>query len=361
MNPDAKHNPIKDVLLALITSRVISSLLSFVLAIGVATLLITIAGFDVSKGYQAMLKGAFGSPVSIADVFARATPLIFTGLAVAVALRASLFNVGVEGQMLIGAMAASQVGLIQGLPASIHVPLAFLSAAIVGGLWGMVPAFLKARFRAHEVITTIMLNYVVILFTGYLANYPLHAQGEMLPATIKVAVSAQLPRLIKGGQLTIAFFIAVVSAIVLKLLIDRSVLGYEIRAVGLNPKAAEAKGISQTKCWLYAMAISGAMAGFAGAGEVLGIHRRFIEGFSPGYGFDGIAVALMGYNDPLGSVIAGLILGMIRTGALVMDRTTRIPVDFVIVIQGLMLVFLAVPGLLDFLRERKKNIDQAAS
>jgi ABC-type uncharacterized transport system permease subunit len=224
-----------------------------------------------------------------------------------------------------------------------------------------VPAILKARFRAHEVITTIMLNYVVILFTGYLANSLLHDPSEQTAETIEVEVSAQLPRLIKGGGVTIALFIAITLAIVLKLLIDRSVIGYEIRAVGLNPKAAEAKGISQTKCWIYAMAISGAIAGFAGASEVLGTYGRFIDGFSATYGFDGIAIALMGYSDPLGAVVAALVLGTFRSGALVMDRTTAIPVDFVVVIQGLILAFLAVPGLLSFLRERKKYADQPTS
>ncbi len=361
MNSITKKNPLKAVLLKLITSRLASSLLSFVVAIVVATLFIAAAGFDVSDGYQAILKGAFGSPAAVADDLSRATPLIFTGLAVAIALRAGLFNVGVQGQMYMGALVASQVGLIRGLPALVHVPLVFLSAAIAGGLWGMVPAILKARFRAHEVISTIMLNYVVILLTGYLVNYPLHAPHEPTAVTIMVAISAQLPHLIKGGGVTIAIFIAIALAILLKLLIDRSVLGYEIRAVGLNPIAAEAKGISQTKSWLYAMAISGAIAGFAGASEILGTYGRFAVGFSPTYGFDGIAIALMGYSDPLGALIAALILGTIRSGALVMNRTTGIPVDFVVVIQGLILIFLAVPGLLNFLRDRKKNVDQPTS
>jgi general nucleoside transport system permease protein len=359
MTSTAKSKSFKTVLRTITNSRLTSSLLSFLIAIGVATLFIAIAGFDIKDGFQAIFKGAFGSKAAIADDLGRATPLIFTGLAVAVALRAGLFNVGVQGQMYMGALVASQVGLIQGLPAWAHVPLVFLSAAVGGGLWGMVPAILKARFRAHEVITTIMLNYVVNLFTSYLVNYPLHAPGEPTAETIKVAISAQLPHLIKGGGVTIAIFIAIILAIIVKLLIDRSVLGYEIRAVGFNPKAAEAKGISQTKVWLYTMAISGAIAGFAGASEVLGTYQRFTVGFSSSYGFDGIAIALMGYSDGLGALIAALVLGTIRSGALVMNRTAGIPVDFVVVIQGLILLFLAIPGLLNFVNERKKNIDQS--
>jgi simple sugar transport system permease protein len=202
-----------------------------------------------------------------------------------------------------------------------------------------------------------MLNYVVILFTGYLVNFPLHDPNAQTSETLEVTASAQLPRLIKGGGVTITIFIAIALAIILKLVIDHSILGYEIRAVGLNPKAAEAKGISQARGWLYAMAISGAIAGFAGASEIMGTYGRFIAGFSATYGFDGIAIALMGYSDPLGAVIAALVLGTIRSGALVMDRNTGIPVDFVVVIQGVILIFLAIPGLLDFLRQRKKNIE----
>lgn len=349
-----KATPWSERLVDFLLGPIVGTVLSFVMAIIVATVLIRLAGFGVLEGYQAMLEGAFGSRVALADVLSRSTPLIFTGLSVAIALRAGLFNVGTEGQLLLGAMAALVVGLIEGLPMWIHIPLAFLAAAIVGGLWGMVPAVLKARFRAHEVITTIMLNYVITFFTGYLANYPLHPPTEMMPATAHAAESAQLPRLVQGSQLTIALFVGVGSALLLSLLLRRSVLGYEIRAVGLNAQAAEAKGISQTRAWLTAMAIGGAVAGLGGAGEVLGVHRRFIEGFSPGYGFDGIAVALMGSSNPLGVVPAALVMGAIRTGALAMDRTTRIPADFVVVIQGLVLLFLSAPGLLQLILQRRR-------
>jgi ABC-type uncharacterized transport system permease subunit len=354
-HPQEKR-PRRATVLEILSGPVIGSAVSFVLAIVTATVLIQLAGFSVLEGYQAMLEGIFGSTITIADVFARATPLIFTGLSVAIALRAGLFNVGTEGQLLLGAMAAALVGLIGGIPAWIHIPLAFFAAATVGGLWGVVPAFLKARFHAHEVITTIMLNYVVTLFTGYLANYTFHPESEMMPATGYIARSAELPRLIQGSQLTIALFVAVICAVVLGLLLRRSFLGYEIRAVGLNAQAAEAKGISQTRIWVLTMLISGAVAGMGGAGEVLGVHRRFIEGFSPGYGFDGIAVALMGSSDPLGTVPAGIVLGAIRSGALMMDRTTRIPADFVVVIQGLILIFLSVPGLLRIILEKRRAV-----
>lgn len=341
-------------LLEILSGPVVGSVVSFVLAIVTATVLLRIAGFDVLEGYQAMLEGIVGSTITVADAFARATPLIFTGLAVAIALQAGLFNVGVEGQLLLGAMAAAIVGLIQGIPGWVQIPLAFLAAAVVGGLWGMIPAFLKARFHAHEVITTIMLNYVVTLLTGYLANYTFHPESEMMPATGYIATSAELPRLIAGSQLTSGLFIAIVCAVLLAVLLRRSFLGYEIRAVGLNYEAAEAKGISQTRIWLLTMLISGAIAGMGGAGEVLGVHRRFIEGFSPGYGFDGIAVALMGSSNPLGTVPAGIVLGAIRSGASAMDRTTQIPADFIFVLQGLILIFLSVPGLLRIILEKRR-------
>lgn len=351
---DSKTRPWGESLLDLLAGPFVGALVSFVLAIVAATILITLAGFDVLEGYRAMLDGIFGSSVSMADVLSRTTPLIFTGLSVGIALRAGLFNVGTEGQLLMGAMAAALVGLIEGLPVWLHIPLALLAAAFVGGLWGMVPAILKARFHAHEVITTIMLNYVVSLFTGYLANYPFHPPDEMMPATGNVVQSAELQRLVQGSQLTIGLFVSIACALLLGWLLRGSVLGYEIRAVGLNPAAAEAKGISQARTWLVAMAIGGAMAGLGGAVEVLGVHRRFIEGFSPGYGFDGIAVALMGSSNPLGTIPAALVLGAIRVGALAMDRTTQIPADFVVVIQGLVLLFLSAPGLLRLILQRRR-------
>jgi simple sugar transport system permease protein len=242
-------------------------------------------------------------------------------------------------------MAAAVVGLIEGLPAVLHLPLALAAAAAAGALWGLIPALLKARFGAHEVITTIMLNYVVILLTGYLANYTFHPASEMMPATDYVAPSVTLSPLVTGSHLTVALFVGGICAVFLSLLLRRSVLGYEIRAVGLNPEAAEASGIDQGRVWAVAMMLGGALAGLGGAAEVLSVHQRFIEGFSPGYGFDGIAVALMGFKSPIGAVPAAILLGAIRAGALTMDRTTRIPADFVTVIQALMLLALSVPGL----------------
>jgi simple sugar transport system permease protein len=330
----------------------LGTLASLGLAFGAATLAIAVAGFDVAAGYRALWEGAFGSPVAVADVLARSTPLIFTGLAVAVAFRAGLFNVGAEGQLLFGALAAVAVGLVPGLPSWLHMPLALLAAALAGAAWGVVPALLKARFRAHEVITTIMLNYVAALMTGYLVNYPLHPAGELLPATARVAESAQVPRLLPGSQLSLILMLAVVCALLLQGVLRRTVLGYEIRAVGLNAQAARAAGIGQARAWAAAMALAGAAAGLGGAGEALAVHRRFIEGFSPGFGFDGIAVALIGASNPLGVIPAAVLLGVIRSGAVVMDRTTDIPADFVVVIQGLILVFLAVPGLLRLALER---------
>ena len=336
----------------LLGGHVLGTVASFLLALVAATLAIWAAGFDVAAGYQALIKGAFGSPGAVADVLARSTPLIFTGLSVALAFRAGLFNVGAEGQLLIGAMAAVAVGLVEGIPPGLHLLLALAAAAVAGALWGALPAFLKARFRAHEVITTIMLNYVAALLTGYLANYTLHPPDELLPATARVAEGAQVPRLLAGSQLSAMLFIALGCAALFSVLLRRAVLGYEIRAVGLNARAAEAAGISQARAWVAAMALAGAAAGLGGAGEALAVHRRFIEGFSPGFGFDGIAVALIGGASPLGAVPAAFVLGAIRSGAVAMDRTTDIPADFVVVIQGLVLVFLSVPGLLRLAVER---------
>lgn len=333
-------------------SRLAVSGVGLLLAMALVTLVLLFSGFDVANGYRALLQGAFGSKIAIADVLARATPLIFAGLAVALPFRAGLFNVGAEGQLLLGALGAAVVGQMIGLPPPVHLVLILLGSAAIGALWGLIPALLKTHYGAHEVITTIMLNYVAILLIGYLVNYPLHPAEELSPATGPIVSSAELPQLIAGSQLTPGILLAALGAILSYVLLKWIPTGYEIRAVGLNAQAAEAAGILRGTVWMKAMALGGALAGIGGAVEVLGVHRRYIEGFSPGYGFDGIAVALIAYSDPLAVLPAALALGAIRAGALNMDRTTDIPSDFILVVQGIMLLFLALPGAISIARNR---------
>ncbi len=202
---------------------------------------------------------------------------------------------------------------------------------------------MKVRFGSNEVIATIMLNSIATLFVGYLLNGPLLAEGSSVTQTAKVADTALLPRVFQQYQLSAAIFIAVAACIFIKWFMDKTVLGYEIRAVGLNGKAAETAGISMSKIVVVSLCISGAIAGLAGAGHVLGVDRRLIMGFSPGYGYDGIAVAALATENPLGVILAGGIFGALRAGAMELNRGTAIPIEFVNVIQAMVVVFVSAP------------------
>ncbi len=284
----------------IVTSRLALSALSVVFALIIVSSILWLLGYDVSHAYAALLRGAFGSRAAVGDVLARMTPLIFVGLAVALPYRAGLFNVGGEGQLIVGALAASVLGQINGLATLIHIPFVIACAALAGAICGWVPAALKHWFGAHEVITTLMLNSLIALAASYLVNYPLHPDDEISPATAPVASSATLARLVTGSQLSLGIVLAVACAVLFHIILFHTASGYEIRAIGLSPNAAMAGGIRQGRVWMTAMTMGGAAAGVGGAIEVLAVHRRFVDGFSEGYGYSGIAVALIAFGAPLG-------------------------------------------------------------
>ncbi len=325
--------------------QLIAILLAFV--VGAITLLLT--GFDPLEAYAAMLVGAFGDTFGIGQTFAQATPIIFTALAFLFAYKCGLFNIGAEGQFLLGALFAALIGIsFEGLPFFIHIPLALIAGIAGGAVWGFIPAVLKARVGAHEVITTMMLSYVALYITGYMVNYPFKAPG-WVAQTIPIWPSAQLPRILPQTQLSFSLVIAVALAVLTHFTLYRTTVGYEVRAIGLNPSAAESGGISIKKGIILALTISGAMAGLGGAGEVLGVHRRFIEGFSPGYGWDGLAVALVGGLNPAGVLLASVLFGALRSGGMAMTRSVHVPVDIVSILQALVVLFVAAPMLIRYL------------
>ena len=314
--------------------------------VGAIVLLAT--GHSPIEAYSAVLTGAFGDVFGIGQTFTQATPIIFTALAFLFAFKCGLFNIGAEGQLLIGGFTAALVGIsFNGLPVFIHLPLALLAGAAGGALWGFIPAVLKAKLGAHEVITTMMLSYVALYLTSYMVNYPLKAPG-WVPQTVFVAPSAELPRILPPTQLSASFILSVMIAGITTYLLERTTIGYEIRAIGLNPAAAETGGINIKRRIILALIISGALAGLGGAGEVLGVHRRFIDGFSPGYGWDGLAVALIGGLNPLGAILAAILFGALRSGGMVMNRTTGVPLDIIFILQALVVLFVAAPRLIRY-------------
>lgn len=321
----------------------------------------------VADGYGALFAGGLGNPETyvaaftsgdtdqiikafnpISESLLAATPLIFTGLAVALGFRSGLFNIGGEGQLYIGAIVGTFVGFsLHGLPLFVHLPLAVAAGFLGGALWGFIPGLLKARTGAHEVIVTIMLNYVSYqLVTWVLRQSWYQRPGRSDPVSPVVDPSAVIPPIIDGLRLNWGFVLALVAAAFVSWLLFRSTLGFEFRAVGLNPSAARYAGMSISKALVLTMAICGGLAGLAGTTEILGVTKSLTPGFSPGYGFDGIAIALLGGSTPLGVVLSALLFGVLRAGATPMQAATGIPIDLVVVIQALVIMFVAAPALI---------------
>lgn len=332
-----------------------TSLLALVGAIVVSGLILALSGYSPFVAYGAMFSGAFGGAANIADTLGTATPLIFTGLAVAIAMKGGAVNIGAEGQLYMGAFAAALAGAYgKDLPMVLHIALCLLAAFIAGGLWAVLAGGLKIKLGVSEVIITIMLNYIATYLTDYLTTYHFKAEG-MVVKTERVAESAMLPTLYPHSRLTVGFLIAILAAVILVWVLRRTVFGYELQAVGLNSFAAESGGVKKGRQFLLTMLISGGLAGLAGACEVLGVHGYFMKGFSPGYGFDGLAIAVLGQNNPLGVTLSAILYGALRSGATMMDRMTKIPQDFVGIMQALIIIFVATPGLVYFYRRKKKK------
>lgn len=301
----------------------------------------------VSRAYSALLQGSLGSRGALSETLVAATVLILTGLAVTIPLRAGLFNIGGEGQVIAGGIAGGYVGFtVEGLPLVVHLPLA-IGAAILGGAFvGWIPGVLKARTGAHEVISTIMLNntlnFVAIwLLTTTLFQIP----GRSDPVSRNILASARLPRPFTGLRVDIGIVLALLVAVLVLWLLDRSTIGFELNAVGANPNAATAAGMDVGGSTMRAMTIAGVAGGLAGGALILGVQGRITPGFSAGLGFDGITVALLGRGTVGGTVAAGLLLGALKAGGRAMQARSGTSLDLVVVIQALIIVFIAAPGL----------------
>lgn len=320
----------------------------------------------VVTAYSALFQGSIGSPAqmiaalqsgdgtAVRDAFypiteslVATTPYIFAGLAVALGFKAGLFNIGAEGQLFVGATTSAFVGYaITGLPAIIHIPLALAAGALGGALWGFIPAILKARFGAHEVINTIMMNYIAFRLSEWLLNGPMKRPGSV-PVSPTIQPSAELPRFFEEPiRFHAGFFVALAVAVFVWWLLFRTTRGFELRTVGQNPSAARYAGMSITRNIVLTMCISGALAGLAGANEVLGVNHNLALAFSSGYGFDSIALALLGKSHPFGVVLAALLFGTLRSGGTRMQNVAKIPVDIIGVTQALVIAFIAAPAII---------------
>lgn len=330
---------------------------ALVLALVLGGIIMLVCGYNPIEAYGSILKGAFIGKKAISQTLVQATPLIFAGLAFTVAKKVNMINLGIEGQLYMGALGTSLIALLPvNLPAVIWVLLALAGGILFGGLYAGLVGLMKVKFGSNEVIATVMLNTIALNFVGYMTNYPLKEAGKSMAQSAKFSEAVWIPRLVEKTQLTVAIIIAIVLCILIKLLFDKTVIGYEIKNVGLNRAASETAGIKIGKVMVIAMILSGAIAGLLGGTHVLGVDHRLISGFSAGYGFDGIAVAALATDKPLGVILAGLVFGALKAGCMVLNRTTGIPTEFIDVIQALIILFVAAPLLVrEILRIRNNS------
>lgn len=350
--------------------RLLSELLYPVLAVltafGIGGGIVLLVGENPVVVYRILLSSAFGLYDALGNftwdnwgyTLFYATPLIFTGLAVSLALQCGLLNIGAEGQLYVGAFAAAWVGLtLASVPGWLLVVLSILAALIAGGFWGAIPGWLKARFGSHEVINTIMLNFVAIGLISYLIQNYFKAPSDPIMQTGPIAPQAALPRMAvllaplgidfpARIPLNFTFLLALLASFLVWLFLRKTTWGYEIRAAGANPSAAEYGGIKVSRQVILAMTLSGGLAAMVGVNEVLGYRYRYFHDFSPGYGFAGIAVALLGRNHPLGVILAAILFGALTRGGLFVDIfTDRVSKDLVQVLQAIIILLVAVEWL----------------
>jgi ABC-type uncharacterized transport system permease subunit len=330
----------------------VGPLLPFVVALLLAGVVLVATGRDVGEIFSLLLEHSFGGGDALANTLAQTTPVLLTGLATAFAFRSGVFNIGVEGSLYVAAFAAAWVGFtFLGLPGPVLLVAAIGVAALVGATWALVPGYLKARWQVDEVVTTLMLNFVAINLTSYLVNGPFLAVGTANSMSPLVAPQARLASLAPPSQMTVGLVIALVLAVGYWFVFRRTTMGYELRTAGDNPRFAAASGISLFRVVMTAMLVSGLVAGLAGGVQVLGVNYRFIDRFSPGYGFTGIAVALLGRNTAVGCVLAALFFGALSSGGATIQLFTSIPLDLIDLLAGTVMVF-AVVDLVRLVRRR---------
>jgi len=329
-------------------------LIAVLAAFVVGGIMVLVVGDNPIQTYALLLGSALSWPDGIGYSLFYATPLIFTGLAVLVAFRCGLLNIGAEGQLYVAAFVTAWVGItLASLPAWVLLPACFLAAVLSGAVWGAIPGVLKARFGSHEVINTIMLNFVAVALVSYFTQYHYKMPGDPIMQTTMIGSGARIPRIgtfVPGFPeripLNLAFVLALIACLLVYLFLWRTKWGYEIRATGSNPSAAEYGGISIRRQIVLAMAVSGALAGMVGINEVLGYRYRYYDGFSANYGFTGIAVALLGRNHPVGVLLAAGLFGMMIRGGIFVDAfTNNVTKDLVDVLQGIVILFVAAEAL----------------
>lgn len=324
-------------------------------AILLSCILLLAFGYNPAEAFSALWKASFENMRVFGTMLNKASPLLFTGVAVAIAYRGSVFNIGAEGQFLAGAVAATWIGInFTYMPGVLLMILMILGGAVAGAAWAFIPGLLKAKYGISEVITTIMFNYIAIQLVGFLVRGPLRDRGQAEPQSYAIAAQGYMPYLLPGTKLHPGFLIGVIVAIIIFILLFKSYFGYEVRAVGNNNIAAKYAGISVNKTVILTMLISGALAGMGGAFELAGGSHYLYEKISSGYGYTAIAVSILANNNPIGVIFSSMLFGFLKTGSTAMQRSIGISASFADIVQGIIIVFVAVAAVS---KVKKKHAD----
>lgn len=330
--------------------------LIFAITVAVGTVLILACGANPLKAYGLFINGIFGNPASFAEIFVKACPLILTGLGCAVAFKTGFFNIGAEGQFYVGAMAATIVSLnLTAAPGIVSIILSLLAGFVCGGFWALIAAILKAKFNISEIIVTIMLNYIAINFLGYAVRSFLMDSAGNVPQSAKIAASAQLSSFIPSTRFHIGILIAFVCVIIVWFLMEKTSTGYELKAVGLNKRAAACNGISVMKNIVFSAFLSGGFAAVAGVIEVLAIQKKLLEGISSNCGYTAVLIALIASNNPIGVLAVAILYAAMQIGANSMQRQMGIPSAIVNILIGVVVVLILGKELLRIRGLKKKN------
>ena len=331
--------------------------LAAIFALLLSSGLILAVGAEPSIAFHALISGAFGNANNIAESLLKATPLLFAALGMCAAFQCRMWNIGAEGQLYIGALAATIAGVSLPFSSSlIAIPTLMAVSFLAGGCWAAIPGWLKSRFGVSEIITTIMMNYIAIFLISYAVQHPLKDPQGYLPQSSLLSEAAILPGLIAKTRLHIGIVLAIFGAVLLHFIFRKTTLGYQMRVVGRNPQAAQYGGMNVGGIILISMVISGGFAGLAGMGEVAGVHHRLLENISPGYGYTAIVIALLSYLHPLAVIIVSILFAGLIVGADSMQRVAGLPAALTFVVQGL--VVLCVLGSEYFVKRHLRTLNK---
>lgn len=331
------------------TIRASALILAILIALLISTILINMAGADPLIAYSSLFYGAFGSVYGISETIIKTTPLLLIGLGMCVAFRSKIWNIGGEGQYIMGAIIATVIGVfLSSMPSPLIILTIILASFLIGALWGAFAGFLKAKLEVNEIIVTIMLNYIAIYFLYYLIRGPFKDQTIVggFPQSPPISKSAILPTIFPELRINLGIIIALVIAILVYMLLFKTTLGYKIRVIGSNPIAANYGGIKVTRIIILSMFISGGLAGIAGAIEICGVHGRLLDGIVAGYGYIGIVVALLGELHPIGIIFAAIFFGAMIVGMQEMQRTIRVPFALIQSMEGLIIILVLITSLM---------------